>query len=54
MALKFKPEALFKGGAKAAPKKAASAVKKVLISACSSQSAGTSICQEAVLTNSDL
>lgn len=29
MALKFKPEALFKGGAKAAPKKAAA--KKVLV-----------------------
>jgi hypothetical protein len=32
MALRFKPEALFKGGAKAAPKKAAKAAKKVLIS----------------------
>lgn len=32
MALKFKPEALFKGGAKAAPKKVAKAAKKVLIS----------------------
>lgn len=33
MALKFKPEALFKGGAKAAPKKAA-ATKKVPLTAC--------------------
>jgi len=32
MALRFKPEALFKGGAKAAPKKAAT--KKVLNALC--------------------
>jgi hypothetical protein len=36
MALRFKPEALFKGGAKAAPKKAVAA-KKVLNRLCFSQ-----------------
>lgn len=36
MALRFKPEALFKG-AKAAPKKAVKAAKKVLDSSCFNQ-----------------